>query len=92
MGTEFYRKVERAGSYTLRDKGIEREQAIRVYRTFVGDEARETSRWLLQVRGPQWVGSGYTEGKAFMIAGATLNRKDLVALRDAIDTLLKETP
>jgi len=81
-GTHFYRPVVHAGSMVV--KNVEREQAIRLYCEQSG------TAWLLQVRGPQRLGFGGREGKAFMVAGATLTRDDMVALREAIDALLAE--
>lgn len=77
----FYRLVERAGSQKV--TGAEREQGIRLF----CDQAGVT--WNLQVRGPEWIGRGYTEGKAFMVASASLDVDDLRALRSAIDDELE---
>lgn len=83
MSTEFYRKVRRAGSKA--ERHVEREQAIRLYCEMSGES------WILQVRGPEWIGSGWTEGKKFQIATAHLSKPDLVGLRQAIDALLAES-
>lgn len=88
MSTEFYRKLDRAGSQRHNDVK-NREKAVRLYCEFHGNNTENT--YLLQIRGPQLTGSGYTEGKAFMIAGARLGTEDLKALRDACNALLKET-
>lgn len=82
MGLHFYRPVHSAGASVVKD--VEREHAIRLYCEQSGES------WLLQVRGPQRLGLGHREGKAFMVAGAMLNRDDLIALRDAINALLDE--
>lgn len=82
MSTEFYRKVRRAGSQAVRH--VEREQAIRLYCEMSGES------WILQVRGPEWIGSGWTEGKKFQVSTAHLNKADLEGLRQAIDVLLVE--
>jgi len=77
----FYRVVERAGAHAV--TGVGREKAIRLY-----CEQRGVS-WLLQVRGPRLNRGGLIEGKAFMIANAWMNREDLIALRNAIESLLQ---
>ena len=81
MSTDFYRKVFRAGSHVVKD--VAREPAIRAYKD-------SPDCWTLQVRGPQMLGMGYTEGKAMMVASAKLLRDDLVALRDALNALIAE--
>lgn len=78
----FYQQVQRAGAQKV--KGVEREQGIRLYCEQAG------ITWALQVRGPEWIGAGYTEGKAFMVATAKLNADDLRSLRAAIDDQLEQ--
>lgn len=79
---EFYHPTKlRAGARIVR--GVPRERAIRLYCVQAG------SLWNLQIRGPQERGN-YSEGKEFIVATAPLCRDELVALRDAIDTLLTE--
>src|SRR3990167_6813225 len=71
----------RIKKYDQRDGRIER--AIRLYCT----QFRES--WSLQVRGPLGVGNfGLRDGKDDLIADASLNRDDMVALRDAINAAL----
>lgn len=54
-----------------------------------GDDPKARTRWALQVRAPITLANG-REGNDFVIATATLNRDDLLALRGAIDASLAE--
>lgn len=60
-----------------------RDPAVRLYCTSAD------ARWTLQVRGYRTLADG-TCGREFMIAGASLDREAMVALRDAVDALLEE--
>lgn len=63
--------------------GVDRERAVRFY-CEMSDAA-----WALQLRAPMSLGGNHgPEGKDFVIAHATLDRAELVALRDAIDEAL----
>jgi len=86
---EFYKPLTgstprvRVTKYDQRDGRIER--AIRLYCT----QFRES--WTLQIRSPLGIGyAGLQDGKEDVIAGASLSREDLLALRDAIDTALND--
>lgn len=47
------------------------------------------SGWCLQIRAHEKLASG-RQGQKFLIAGATLDRETMLALRDAINTQLEE--
>lgn len=66
--------------------GATREKGIRLYCT-MADTA-----WTLQIRGPLGLGwAGMKEGKDVVIAGASLDRATMEALRDQINAALTES-
>ena len=85
--TDFYRKLGPDFGTQIykhkRDEGRE-PHAIRIFCEHSG------TAWLLQVRGPERVRNHYDVGKNDYIANAKLSRADMLALRDAINTLLAE--
>lgn len=82
MSNEFYRPVN---ANVLAVTGVEPERAIRLYCT----HAFNGGTWELQVRAPQRLANGNL-GKTFFVATATIERDDLVALQDAINTELQQ--
>lgn len=81
---DFYRPMD--GVRTFKSKDCERERAVRLYCT------QWKSAWCLQLRAPLSLGSGSygPEGKDFVIAGASLDLKDMRALRDALSAFIVE--
>lgn len=78
---DLYHPVEYASAAKVKD--VDPERAIRLYCTQSG------STWGLQVRTPERLRTG-RDGKAFIVAHATLDRSAMIALRAAINKLLKE--
>ena len=77
-GGQLYRRVSTRINAV---DGVDRESGVRAY-------CEQTdSVWAIQVRGPMRLRSG-REGKDFIVATATLEREQMVALRDAIDRFL----
>lgn len=74
------KKLGKIVSPTIKTRRIDR--AIRLYCT------QHQATWQLQVRGPLSTNHGRTEGKDDIVAGAQLDRQAMIALRDAINTLL----
>ena len=77
---EFYRPVDFVDIRKAKD--VTPENGVRLYST------QRAVSWRLQVRGLLTLATG-RESKDFVIAGASLDREALVALRDAIDEALK---
>ena len=75
---QFYR---RARSNIKAVDGVQRESGVRLY-CYQAD-----SSWEIQVRGPLKLRSG-RESKDFIVATGSLEREQMVALRDAIDRFL----
>ena len=65
------------------DMPAERERVVRLYCSQHGQ------MWELQIRGPNSTGPfGTKDGKSFVIANASLNRNELIWLRDIITEAL----
>jgi hypothetical protein len=64
-------------------KDASREPAIRLHCTAAD------ATWALQIRGVEQLATGQL-GKAFVIATASLDRKTMIELRDAISTSLED--
>jgi hypothetical protein len=78
MSGQLYKRVR---SNIRAVDGVERESAIRAYCEM------SNAAWVFQVRGPMRLRNG-REGKDFVVATATLERDELLALRDAINCFL----
>ncbi|MFA4971482.1 MAG: hypothetical protein WC683_02635 [bacterium] len=78
---EFYRPINYAEVASNRD--AQREKAIRLYSTQHG------AAWNLQIRSPLTKSNGQ-DGAVFMIATASLNRAEMMALAEAIDGFLTD--
>jgi len=63
--------------------GVERESGVRLYCE------QADGLWALQTRSPMKLRSG-KEGRDFIVSTALLYREEMVALRDAIDILLRD--
>lgn len=87
---EFYKPVSTVNIKKLaKDEGnggATRERAIRLYCTAV------QSAWQLQIRGPLGLGwAGTKDGKDFVVAGVSLDRENMEALRDSITKALQRS-
>jgi hypothetical protein len=82
---EYYKAHEQIRVHKYNDNNGERERGIRLYSTQYGQS------WELQLRSPLGKGTfGMTDGKDYVIAGASLSVEAMKGLRDAITALLHE--
>lgn len=81
MSGEFRRVID---WIRIRKVNVEPERILRLYCELSG------GLWKLQIRGPLSLSDG-SDGKAFVVATASLNRDSLVALRDACNAMLEGT-
>jgi hypothetical protein len=82
---EYYDTNKTVSIHKVDLEPAKRERGIRLYCT------QFKSAWTLQLRGPNGIGRfGTKDGKDFMVAGVSLGREDMKALRDAIDLFLEQ--
>mgnify|MGYP003499038303 CR=1 FL=1 len=61
---------------------VPRKRAVRVYKSSPDD-------WTFQLRAPIGLGSGYRDGKDFIVASASCSLDDLRAIRAALDAQIE---
>lgn len=88
MGRDFVRLVDHVdiGKYNHAET---RDRGIRLYCTASAEVHGDDARYALQVFAPMKLASGQ-EGRDYIIATASLSRRDLVALRAEVDAAIAE--
>lgn len=85
MNQDFHRVVPQAHACKVNEHDVEKTDAIRVYCT----QSSAPACWALQVRSTMRLANG-RKGADYIVATASLQREDMLALRDAINVALAE--